>query len=213
MKTNSIDIEKLEQVINPSDLLDKDEERRRQKYVVLVYRSMRKKKMVKRAVWAITSAAAILIFTWILIGPKTTLPDYLSLYMEFYKPAVFQTEYRGKQPEKTLFTEALQQYSEKNYPLAVVIADTLQKQNSQNPDNLLLIASIYQAGGLFEQAEHFYELLHPFGGSYALEANWYLALLTLQKGKSDLCKDYLRKIIKSGAITHLDAAKDLLARF
>ncbi len=209
---NMIDIEKLERVIDHSSQSDKEDEHRRQKYVQLVYRSMQRKKMIKRSVWVATSSLTILIIAFLTFGPKSSLSDSLELYKEFYKPADFQTEYRGKQPEKSLFSMALQKYATEDYKSAAILADTLQKTNVENPDHLFLIASIYQACGIEDQAEHFYRSLILLGGSYSVETYWYLGLLSLKEGKRDLCKDYLRKILESGDIAHLESAKRLLAR-
>jgi hypothetical protein len=212
MKRNDIDIEKIEQVISPSGLVNRDEEQRQQKYLLLVHKTMQRKKTVKNLIWAGASTTMILIIGWLFIRPGSGSPDYDALYQEYYKPSAFQTEYRGQDQKQSKLAVAMQEYSEHNYQSALLMVDTLQKLYPQNPDCLLLVASVYQASGLLAQAESSYKLLQHFGGSYATEATWYLALLALHEGNSDSCRDYLRTIIRSGDLTHLEKAKELLKR-
>jgi tetratricopeptide (TPR) repeat protein len=212
MRSTKIDIEKLEKVIDPLYPVDKEENMRQQKYLLLVYRALQKRKMIRRTIWSVSSAAAILIGAWLLIGPKNTSPNYLKIYQEFYKPTVFQTQYRGEKPEQSLFTQILTTYSEQNFQSALVLADALEMQNSPNPDYILLLASVYQANGLYDKAIRQFELLLPTGGSYEMEANWYLALLSLKQGNLKVCKTYLRRIIQSKDITHMDEARSLLSK-
>jgi hypothetical protein len=212
MKRNDIDIEKIDQIISPSGLVNRDEEQRQQKYLLLVHKTMQRRKTVKNLIWAGASATMILIIGWLFIRPGSGSPDYDALYQEYYKPSAFQTEYRGQDQKQSKLAVAMREYSEHNYESALLMVDTLQILFPQNPDCTLLIASVYQASGLLPQAESSYKLLQHFGGSYATEANWYLALLALDQAKPDLCRDYLRTIIRSGDAAHLVRAKELLKK-
>jgi hypothetical protein len=212
MKRNDIDIEKIESVICTSRMKNSEEKQRQQKYLLLVHKTLQRRKILKNAIWTGTSAMAILIIGWLFVQPGSRTTDYQSLYREFFTPSAFQTEYRGEDQIESKFSIALQAYSEQNFESALLMVDTLQKLCPQNPDCTLLVASVYQASGLLTQAESSYKIVQHFGGSYATEATWYLALLALHEGNSDSCRDYLRTIIRSGDLTHLEKAKELLKR-
>ncbi len=213
MKNENIDFDKLERVITGPIFGDREEELRRQKYIDLVYRSMRRGRIIRRSIWIASSATVMLILVWRFILPPQEKINAEAIYAEFYRPAVFQSAYRSYNGENSAFRDALKKYGANEFQSALPLTDSLLvMQNPPDPDLLFLAASVYQANKVYAKAESCYKALVPFGVSYRQEALWYLALISLRSDNVALCRAYLKQIIESGNGGRKKSADALLRR-
>jgi hypothetical protein len=182
------------------------------KFQNLIRQAERKRK-IRNAILIVTSiAAVILVVLWIPSnGVKTR--NFDDLYKEYYSPYKFTSGYRdGANQSSRLFDQAVKAFGESYLGKAEVLSDSLTTIDNNNADYLLLNALTKQAIGKYDSAVLKYQAIIPIGGSYAINARWYMALIYLKQGKIKECCDELEYLQKSGGSLRTGNVRRLLGR-
>jgi len=143
-------------------------------------------------------AAVILVVLWLpWKGLNSKTPD--ELYQEFYSPYQFASDYRDAANRTVnLFSQAVRAYRKGNFCKAELLSDSLTVVDHVNPDYLLLSGLVKIAIGKYSNAIEKFNAVITHGGSYEINARWYLALAFLKEGKISDCRTELRFLQESG---------------
>jgi hypothetical protein len=168
---------------------------RTEKYGALMkkYRTKRRNKYFAGALIGVSLAIVLIILIpWPRInGTK----DFSVLYNEFYEPFQFAQDYRdGVESSNQIYQNAISLYRAKQWIAASDLADSLLVLDDSNPDYILIGGLADLANLEHESAILKFQSLNSFGGSYALHAHWYLALIYLKEGKMIECRQELEKL-------------------
>ncbi|MFA6128784.1 MAG: hypothetical protein WC699_15905 [Bacteroidales bacterium] len=143
-------------------------------------------------------AAVILVILWLPgKGLNSKTPD--ELYQEFYSPYQFASDYRGAANHSVnLFNQAVRAYRAGDWSRAELLSDSLTVVDQANPDNLLLNGLVKMAAKKYSSAIDKLNAVIPKGGSYEINARWYLALAFLKEGQISASRTELRFLQESG---------------
>ena len=157
-------------------------------------------------------AAVFLIVLWIpWKGNESKTRD--QLYQEFYKPYQFATDYRDLENHKgSLFNQAVRAYRDGNWFKAEILSDSLTVVGKTNPDYLLINGLTKIATGKYSLAIERLHALIPSGGSYEINARWYLALAFLKEGKIEDCRSELLMLKDLGSSNFKNDVSRLLRK-
>jgi hypothetical protein len=134
----------------------------------------------------------IILLPW---SKKTSARSPEGLYLEYYKPFQFASDYRDGEPSSnSLYAKAVSAYRDQHWAEAQRLSDSLLIVDSANSDYRLINGLSKQASGEFIGALNQYQVLISKGGSYALQAYWYKALILLKTGKIKECRAELGKL-------------------
>ncbi|MFA5815487.1 MAG: hypothetical protein WC865_07690 [Bacteroidales bacterium] len=144
-------------------------------------------------------AAVILVLLWIpWKGHNSKTQD--ELYQEFYSPYQFATDYRDAANHTVnLFSQAVRAYRDGNWYKAELLSDSLTAVDHVNPDYLLINGLVKIATGKYSIAIEKLNAVIPNGGSYEINARWYLALALLKEGKIMECRNELMALKDLGS--------------
>lgn len=162
-------------------------------------RKRERNRKIRVSLFTISGVAAVILVVlwppWKGLNIKTT--D--ELYQEFYSPYQFATDYRDDANHSVnLFSKAVRAYRDGDLSKAELLSDSLTAIDQANPDNLLLNGLVKMAARKYSSAIDKLNAVIPKGGSYEINARWYLALAFLKEGQISASRTELRFLQESG---------------
>lgn len=168
-----------------------------------------------RLKWFMLAASvlfAVVVFKF--IGPTSCQNELNNLYVENFTPYPNElvTIERGK-VEENHFTEIFSHYNQGNFAKAIQAIDEIEMSGKMEEDLQFYKAISLMSIGEFEDAEKILRQLdHQELDSYENQINWYMALLTLRDGRTEISIDYLDKLSQSNSNFRKSSAQKLLLK-
>jgi len=211
MKPTEIDDDQLLDLIRESLEWKERDERRSIKYRQLYGRLQQR--LLRRLIVASTFCALFATFGTIFLITYKPLKQQVNtdnLFARYFEPVRFSIGYRNSDHQQSLFEKAVSIYKEGNLAEAKTLSDSLMQLDSTDPDHQLLHASVLLSAGQTELAQRYFQNLLEAGGSFALHAQWYLALIDLKQGSAKACQDRLKQLIRRGDRYYVAKARSLM---
>ncbi len=158
-----------------------------------------------RRVWAIAASVLILAFSALLIlkMPSNKEANHEELYAQYFDTYDLSESLRSMDEDSSNadLTQALSQYKSGDFAAAAQSFQKLVANSPQDDALLFSLASTYlnqTPPRLAEAKQRFQKIVKANASFYVPQAQWYLALIALKKGKLEEAKGLLEKVIQSG---------------